>query len=102
MRILSAFILIAVISLTTFAQTPSAPAPPQQPGIPAGPPAYYPDSPTRVFAIRYVDARAIERLLQTFSVPVSRESSLNALTVKAPEKTLTAIEEIIKQIGRAH
>src|SRR5438552_12778288 len=108
MRVLTALIIIFTISLTAFPQTPAPIATPfgpqpapaagqQQPAIPPGPPAYYADSPTKVFAIRYVDARAIERLILTFGVPYSRESSLNAITVKAPEKTLTAIEEIIKR-----
>jgi hypothetical protein len=103
-------ILTLVISIPAIAQNtpkpvatpfgPQAVPPPnpeQQPAIPPVPPAFYPDSPTKVFAIRYVDVRSIETLVRTFGVPISRESNLNAIAVKAPEKTLAAIEEMIKR-----
>src|SRR5215467_14075096 len=110
MRNLIGLILFLVISVSATAQNtpkpvatpfgPQAVPPPnpdqQTPAFP-GPPAYYPDSPTKVFAIRYVDVRSIETLVRTFGVPVSRESNLNAIAVKAPDKTLNAIEEMIKR-----
>src|SRR5215472_8474370 len=75
----------------------TSPATPPVPGFPLGFQAYAPDSPTKVFAIRYVDSRSIQNLLSTFGVPISREPGLNAIAVKAPEKTLDAIEEVIKR-----
>jgi hypothetical protein len=108
MRSLFAFVVILTISLTGVAQgsrktvaTPfgpqssPTPIPPQTPA--PGPPAFYPDSPTRVFAIKYVDSRAIQKLLEPFGVPVALEPRLSAIAVKAPEKTLDAIEEVIKR-----
>jgi len=107
MRTLFAIIVVFTLPLAATAQTapkvatpsgqPPASTTAPQPAVTAGPPAFYPDSPTKVFALRYVDSRSIERLLTTFGVPVSRESSLNAIAVKAPEKTLNAVEEVIKR-----
>jgi hypothetical protein len=107
MRFFTGFILILAISLSAAAQQPAAVATPFGPQAaapvaqitppPAGPPAFFPDSPTRVFALRYVDGRSIEKLLQPIGVPISREPSLNAIAVKAPLSTLTVIEEMIKK-----
>jgi hypothetical protein len=55
------------------------------------------DCPTKVFSLRYVDSRAIANLLKPFEVNYSVEPGLKTVTVKAPEKTLNAIEEVIKR-----
>jgi hypothetical protein len=50
-----------------------------------------------VFALRYIDSRAIANLLGPFDVVYSVDPGLKALSVKAPDKTLLAIEEMIKR-----
>src|SRR5262249_3819406 len=111
MRALITVLAIFIMSITAIAQTPqpsvatpfgpqaSPPPSGQQPVLPPGQmSAFLPaDAPTRVFAIRYVDSRSIEKLVQTFGVPISREPGLNAIAVRGPEKTLDAIEEMIKR-----
>ena len=55
------------------------------------------DCVTKVFAIRYVDSRAILHLLEPFEIRYSYDVGLKAVSVKAPEKTMNAIEEVIKR-----
>jgi hypothetical protein len=107
MRYLTALVLILGLSLTAAAQTnkrpiatPFTPPPSQAPQQPPNSPALPmvpPDAPTKVFSIHYVDTRAIETLIRTYGVQISREPGLSAIAVKAPATTLTAIEEMIKR-----
>ena len=53
--------------------------------------------PTRVFSIRYVAVSSIVNLLKSFEVPYSVEPALKAISVKASDKTLDAIDEMIKR-----
>ena len=102
MRAVIALILFIAISSITIAQTrPPAPAttPPQnteQAQAQLKPPAD-PTWPTRVYSIRYVDYRYIWNLLSPIGVQVAGEPNLNAISVRGPEKTLVAVDDIIKR-----
>jgi hypothetical protein len=60
-----------------------------------------PNWPTRVYAIRFVDYRYIVNLLAPIGVQVSGEPNLNAISVRGPDKTLDAVDDIIKRFDIA-
>ena len=104
MRAFLALILIVIVSSVTFAQTrPTAPAttaPPstaQPQNQPSVKPPPDPTWPTRVYSIRYVDYRYIWNLLSPIGVQVAGEPNLNAISVRGPAATLTAVDDIIKR-----
>jgi len=103
MRLVIAALLTIILSSTAIAQVappPQGPPPNTQiprPGPAGMPMAFDPDWPTRVFIIRYVDIRSISNLLSAFGVPVSIENTLKAVSVRAPQATLTSIEDLIKR-----
>jgi len=76
-------------------QQPALPNPGQFPGF--GPMMSDPNWPTRVFTLRYVDIGNLQTLLSTFGVPMYSDRTLKAISVRAPQATLTAIEELIKR-----
>src|SRR5262245_5674784 len=102
MRAVIALILIIIISSVAVAQTrPAAPAttPQQSKAQTQVQPKPEPDAswPTRVYSIRYVDYRYIYNLLAPLGVQVSGEPNLNAISVRGPERTLVAVDDIIKR-----
>ena len=105
MRAFLALILIVMVSSVTVAQSrPAAPATTAQPssGQTQGQPSMGippPDSNwlTRVYSIRYVDYRYLLNLLNPIGVQVAGEPNLNAISVRGPEKTLVAVDDIIKR-----
>jgi hypothetical protein len=104
MRAFLALILIVIVSSVAVAQSrPAAPATTTQPSPGQAPaqaqpkPPPDPTWPTRVYSIRYVDYRYIWNLLSPFGVPVYGEPNLNAISVRAPEKLLAAIDDIVKR-----
>jgi hypothetical protein len=100
MRAVIALILIIIVSSVSVAQSrPAVPAttPPQNTGQAQPQPPPDPTWPTRVYSIRYVDYRYIWNLLSPLGVQVAGEPNLNAISVRGPEKTLVAIDDIIKR-----
>lgn len=103
MRAVNALILLIVISSVSVAQTrPAPPAATPQPSTAqtqVTPKMLDPDPgwPTKVYSIRYVDYRYIYNLLAPIGVSVSGEPNLNAISVRGPEKTLAAVDDIIKR-----
>jgi hypothetical protein len=102
---LALILLIVIVSSVAVAQSrPAAPATTAQPSTGQSPaqaqvmPGPDPTNwPTRVYSIRYVDYRYLLNLLNPIGVQVAGEPNLNAISVRGPEKTLVAVDDIIKR-----